>query len=175
MSMQSSRANKREELDPPTMFDDLLPTEQQALRLWVRLALEPTKNIGRRFNYSYGLKHDAENALGWYVSNGALKGAVLAEGYRWQECEGTPRNPNPNWVFNSRRRCPHRMVGGLHDWHFNCPAAEQRPHRSADTFPALCQATAEELGEFDRLRVVAGAEREAWRAELRRKEEGKRS
>lgn len=87
------------DLDTPEAFGELSPAKQEALRMWVRRTLEPTKRIGARQNYSYGLKHDAEQELGWYVSNGQLKGAMLAEGYHWQACEGTP-----NWVFNCRFR-----------------------------------------------------------------------
>lgn len=86
-------------------FDRLTAINQEQLRTWVRVTLEPTKHIGDGpWAHSYALKHAAEKALGWYVSNGELKGAMLAEGYRWKQCDGTPRNPNPNWLFNSRAR-----------------------------------------------------------------------
>jgi len=85
--------------DPPDEFEQLSSQKQDALRLWIRRTLEPKKTIGGRNSYSYGLKHLAERDLGWYVSNGELKGAMVAEGYRWRVCEGTP-----NWEFNCRLR-----------------------------------------------------------------------
>ena len=148
------------DLNTPESFNDLLPSEQDALRLWVRLALKPAKSIGGKFSHSYALKHYAEDALDWYVSNGQLKGAMLAEGYRWEQCEGTRRNPNPNWVFNSQRRCRHRMISTRWDYRFNCPILEQRPSRYGDAFPTLCQASAAELAAFDQLNARAVADRE---------------
>ena len=91
-------------IDSPNEFDTLSQLEQEELRAWIRVNLEQTKRIGDgRFSHSYGLKHLAEESLGWYVSNGQMKGAMLAEGYRWKQCEGTRTAPSPNWVFNSRR------------------------------------------------------------------------
>ncbi len=89
----------------PEDFDKMHPDNQAQLREWIRVNLEPTKRIGDgRYSHSYSLKHLAEKMLGWYVSNGQLKGAMLAEGFRWQPCDGTLRDPSPNWVFNSRRQ-----------------------------------------------------------------------
>lgn len=93
------------DLDAPEAFDELTALEREQLRAWIRQNLEPSARIGLgKHCFSYRLKHLAEKALGWYVSNGQMKGAMLAEGYRWRQCEGTPCNPSPNWVFNSRRK-----------------------------------------------------------------------
>jgi hypothetical protein len=89
----------------PEAFDGLTPLKQAQLRAWIRANLEATRRVGDgQYSHSYGLKHLAEKSLGWYVSNGELKGAMLAEGYRWEPCDGTPKDPNPNWVFNSQQR-----------------------------------------------------------------------
>ena len=176
--------------DPPTEFDALPPQSQQALRLWVRLALEPASRFAleRGRWHSYNLKHHAERALGWYVSNGEMKGALLAEGYAYQVSTGSP-----NWLFKCRRRCPHRMgravIFEYHDYRgtrrqateygFACPGAlwcdslyRNTLHVSGEpgavvtgTYPALCQATPAELAEFDRLRHAAVDERKALRAQ----------
>lgn len=145
----------------PEAFGELSPLEQQALRLWVRLALEPTPTIRRNAsypvaNFSYGLKHNAERALGWYVSNGELKGAMLAEGYRW-EYEGRGPYPTINWIFNSKRRCPHRQSHKMGSYGYStCPLADRVPIDSYHAFPSICQATEEEIAEFDDLRARAG-------------------
>lgn len=77
----------------PAEFD-LLPTaEQAALRYWVRKVFKPAD---RRSPFdSYGMKHHFE-AEGFYVTNGAFKGAMVLEGF-------LPVDPDSlNWVFKVR-------------------------------------------------------------------------
>jgi hypothetical protein len=86
----------------PEAFARLPLFKQTALRWWVRMTLRPLRAIppmGGTWAHSYGLKHQAEADLGHSVSNGEMKGAMVAEGYRWRHCE--PKGSNPNWVFNS--------------------------------------------------------------------------
>jgi hypothetical protein len=175
-------------VNEPEALDAMPPLAQAALRMWVRLALEPIATVRdddpSGLNFSYRLKHDAERALGWYVANGQLKGAMLAEGFAFKPC-GTPRDPSPNWLFNCRPRCRHRMgrtvVGTVPSWRrepgarpipihvpwaFKCPLAAR--YAGYDTnyttlgfayaplrYPSLCEATTYELEEFDRLRKLA--------------------
>lgn len=183
--------------DPPTEFDALAPLEQQALRLWVRLALAPAPRFGLEHGrwHSYNLKHHAEAALGWSVSNGELKGAMLAEGYTYRECEGTCSHPSPNWLFRCRQRCPHRMGRAvlfeyLDPWGklrqattygFACPGAlwcgslYHSSRSSSDgtaaavtaTYPALCQATPTELAEFNQVRHASREKIDARQARYR--------
>jgi hypothetical protein len=142
----------------PAAFDDLSAAEQDALRMWIRLALEPARlwSAAQDRWHSYNLKHHAEAALGWYVGNGAMKGAMLAEGYRDYRSWGDATHPDINWTFRVQPRCPHLVYGRR----FRCPMAGQYtmypddPHMS---YPSLCQATPEELTEFDRLRLLADA------------------
>lgn len=42
--------------------------KKDLIKLWIKLALTPTKNINVNSNTSYGLKHYCEQAIGQYVS-----------------------------------------------------------------------------------------------------------
>jgi hypothetical protein len=64
----------------PAEFQQLEPGEQAALLDWIRSVLVPAKAVFRR--NSYGMKHDFEREPdGFYVRNGAFKGAMLAAGF----------------------------------------------------------------------------------------------
>jgi hypothetical protein len=78
-------------------YDVLPPEEQAALQTWIRLAVAPASRSDGRT--SYGIKHDFET-VGFYVPNGAFKGAMLAAGY-----EPTPGSKAAkNWQFRIRPR-----------------------------------------------------------------------
>ena len=76
----------------PAGFQKLKPEEQAALVDWIRAVLVPAKTVFRR--NSYGMKHDFDREPdGFYVYNGAFKGAMLAAGLR-------PVDENDlNWRF----------------------------------------------------------------------------
>ena len=79
--------------DRPEAYERLAPAEQVPLLEWIRLAVKPAKTIGP--GTSYGIKHDYEK-VGFYITNGQFKGAMLAAGY-------APVNPNElNWEFRIR-------------------------------------------------------------------------
>jgi hypothetical protein len=79
--------------DRPEAYEKLAPAEQAALLEWTRLAIKPAKTIAP--NTSYGIKHDFES-VGFYISNGQLKGAMLTAGY-------APVDPDElNWEFRIR-------------------------------------------------------------------------
>lgn len=79
----------------PRWYDQLPPEEQTALQTWIRLAVAPASRSDGRT--SYGIKHDFES-VGFYVPNGAFKGAMLAAGYL-----PTPRSAREiNWRFRIR-------------------------------------------------------------------------
>jgi hypothetical protein len=79
--------------DRPEAYEKLAPAEQTALLEWIRLAIKPAKTIAP--NTSYGIKHDFES-VGFYISNGQLKGAMLTAGY-------APVDPDElNWEFRIR-------------------------------------------------------------------------
>lgn len=62
------------------MSETLNDRRKAQLCEWISANLEPTKTINRRHT-SYGLKHLAENRLGFYVSNDDMKAAMLACGF----------------------------------------------------------------------------------------------
>jgi hypothetical protein len=68
------------EANAPAGFLQLDPEEQAALVDWIRAVLVPAKGVFRR--NSYGMKHAfAREPDGFYVRNGAFKGAMLAAGF----------------------------------------------------------------------------------------------
>lgn len=84
-----------EALDLPSDYTTLSDLEQTALQAWIRLAIRPARRYHR--STSYGLKHHFEK-VGFYITNGAFKGAMQAAGY-------APRTPTArNWEFKIRLR-----------------------------------------------------------------------
>ena len=68
------------EANDPDGFQQLEPEQQTALVDWIRAVLVPAKTVFRR--NSYGMKHDFDREPdGFYVYNGAFKGAMLAAGF----------------------------------------------------------------------------------------------
>ncbi|MDY7224680.1 hypothetical protein [Halalkalibacterium halodurans] len=77
----------------PEAFDFLTPGEQRHLTDWIKAHFKPIKTINERHT-SYGLKHRFENHGGFYISNGAFKGAML-------KCDFKVKDKNDlNWKFN---------------------------------------------------------------------------
>jgi hypothetical protein len=76
---EARRQRRAEELhiNSPERFHELPADEQDGIRAWVR------ENVVRQREplSSYSLKHVAEKALGFYVGNGEIKGAMLEAGY----------------------------------------------------------------------------------------------
>ena len=69
------------ELDLPAEFKKLSAQECESLLNWIRARLVVAKTVYR--TSSYGLKHQFEEAPdGFYVTNGAFKGAMIAAGFR---------------------------------------------------------------------------------------------
>src|SRR5215203_1883267 len=79
--------------DRPEAYEKLAPAEQAALLEWTGLAIKPAKTIAP--NTSYGIKHDFES-VGFYISNGQLKGAMLTAGYAPVDSDEL------NWEFRIR-------------------------------------------------------------------------
>lgn len=67
-------------------------SEKNDIRLWIRNNLTPITVINLKHT-SYGLKHECEADLGFYVHNDAMKKAMLLEGY-------IARTGTINWCFN---------------------------------------------------------------------------
>lgn len=47
---------------------------------------------------SYGLKHHAEDDIGWYISNESLIDGMIALGFRAKKCD--PKSPNCYFNIN---------------------------------------------------------------------------
>jgi hypothetical protein len=88
-------AQRHWDANDPEEFLRLEPEQQAALRDWIRAVLMPAKTIFHR--NSYGMKHDFEREPdGFYIRNGAFKGAMLMGGF-W------PANERElNWRFRVR-------------------------------------------------------------------------
>ena len=59
-----------------------LPEDYQKIKEWVEKELMPymTRKSINELHHSYGLKHVAEKQIGFYVSNGDIKLALMEEG-----------------------------------------------------------------------------------------------
>jgi hypothetical protein len=94
----------------PAGFQKLEPEHQTALVDWIRAVLVPAKTVFRRT--SYGMKHDFDREPdGFYVYNGAFKGAMLAAGFdpvdaselNWR-FRVKPAWPLQRWEMEQRRQ-----------------------------------------------------------------------
>lgn len=83
------------EANNPIEYHNLPEYKKQALKRWINKALKPfeTKQYYPHHS-SYGLKHKFESSVvGFYVTNGQFKGAML-------ECGFIPKDQEElNWVF----------------------------------------------------------------------------
>lgn len=78
----------------PEAFDYLTPGEQHRLVEWIKNNFEPIRTFNLRHT-SYGLKHIFERSPGgFYIGNGAFKGAMLKCGYKVRD------KADLNWHFN---------------------------------------------------------------------------
>lgn len=77
----------------PKSFYQLTTEEQQELVDWINSNFDSIKSINERHT-SYGLKHLFENNGGFYISNGAFKGAMLESGFEAKDESAL------NWKFN---------------------------------------------------------------------------
>jgi hypothetical protein len=92
-------AERERQANDPAAFQRLTPEEQSALVDWIRAVLAPAKTVFRR--NSYGMKHDfAREPDGFYIYNGAFKGAMLAAGFRPVDKEEV------NWRFRVKPAHP---------------------------------------------------------------------
>jgi|GEM_PF-877843 len=96
---QADIAERERQANDPAAFQRLTPEEQSALVDWIRAVLAPAKTVFRR--NSYGMKHDfAREPDGFYIYNGAFKGAMLAAGFRPVDREEV------NWRFRVKPSHP---------------------------------------------------------------------
>mgnify|MGYP000932178475 CR=1 FL=1 len=79
----------------PDEFKKLSESEQQDLINWC-YSIAKIKSINLK-RTSYGLKHIFENSKnGFYITNGAFKGAMLECGFDYKPVSSS----SPNWHFN---------------------------------------------------------------------------
>jgi hypothetical protein len=144
-------------LNQPEAYAQLTPTEQAALQEWIRLAIRPSRGTGK-YNAadSYSLKHDFERAPGFYITNGAFKGAMRAAGYE-------PVDPTAlNWQFRIARAIPKGQAQGIYLHAYG-------PHGRGEFPPGwpftIRHLPAEQTAQFDALVAQAKAEAQArWQA-----------
>lgn len=86
-------------IDPPTEFDDLPENKKQFLLEWISDNLLPIGGINYKYS-SYSIKHWIERDTGDYFTNGQLKGAMKAAGYKISS------EREQNWYFNISRKSP---------------------------------------------------------------------
>lgn len=83
--------------DNPKMFLELKPLEQILLISWIFNTLVPSKSINNNVD-SYWIKHKfSDSLLGFYISNGQFKGAMILAGYRSIDMG------QQNWHFNIKQ------------------------------------------------------------------------
>ncbi|RKD26710.1 hypothetical protein BEP19_16020 [Ammoniphilus oxalaticus] len=85
--------NKNDLHNQPKAFEYLTPGERRRLTEWVKANLTPIQSFNVRHT-SYGLKHIFEKNGGFYIGNGAFKGAMIECGFKVQDKTAL------NWVFN---------------------------------------------------------------------------
>ena len=80
----------------PVDYDRLTHYQKERLSGWIDTYLKPYKTQKTQLHYpnSYELKHCFQFNGGFYVSNGAFKGAMLEKGYKVHD------RTFLNWTFN---------------------------------------------------------------------------
>lgn len=149
-----------EPVNLPEHFTRLSADQKRLLCLWAQLTLKKTHSGTQTLN-SYGLKHHAEAAVGFYVSNGQIKGVMQAEGFDTYIPKHVNLAHEINWDFKARFRCPHKVSYSRDSWgELLCPRALDLPSvfyepKDEDwvpvvrnNYPAICQATEREFNEF---------------------------
>lgn len=100
----SKRVNPPIELDMPERYESLSESEKEVLQHWITENLEPTDRMNKRSS-SYGMKHFFEKSEnGFYITNGAFKGAMLVAGYRVDDRD------EKNWSFNVSQKSINRLI-----------------------------------------------------------------
>lgn len=77
----------------PALFTTMRVETQMALLLWIEHVMEAADTKYKRSSYEF--KHDFE-WIGFYITNGMVKGAMLVSGYQPVAREGY------NWFYNIR-------------------------------------------------------------------------
>ncbi len=91
---ERARVNRGWPEDDPRGYEGLTEAEKEVLRAWIAVAMKPAGRVGP--STSYVMKHDFETAGGSYVTNGQMKGAMLAAGYQ------PVKRAEQNWRFRQK-------------------------------------------------------------------------
>ena len=87
----------------PKQFESEEPEKQIQVLTWIQQHWRKgTRGNAKRYS-SYHLKHVVERAIGEYVSNGELKGAMLKAGFMPTK---DSKEYDTNWDFVLQRRLP---------------------------------------------------------------------
>lgn len=101
-----NRVNQEWPEDDPRDFVNLTDAEREALLAWIAVAMRPAERVGP--SDSYVMKHDFET-VGFYVTNGQMKGAQIAAGYQ------PVKRAEQNWRF--RQRPTNKHADGYSHYH----------------------------------------------------------
>lgn len=93
MARRENRRLAKASLNLPDDYATLKYPQQRYLQLWIRRTFTPCGRVHRLS--SYALKHYFENDGGFYVTNGAFKGAMLAAGFQPTKATAS----DINWRF----------------------------------------------------------------------------
>ena|SRR5688572_11941394 len=98
-------------VDDPAEYDKLNPDQQRQLQIWISRTFAPSNRVSTHRNLlrapltSYSWKYLFEKDGGFYITNGAFKGAMLAAGYPPTEAK------NVNWRFKIKlKRDPGTLI-----------------------------------------------------------------
>jgi hypothetical protein len=87
-----SDCSEQTDINSPIEYEKLESSQKSLVVTWIKENFEHRKSINYRHS-SYELKHIFERSHdGFYITNGAFKGALLAAGF-------TNHNDGMNWYF----------------------------------------------------------------------------
>lgn len=92
--MNTATLQKPNQIDCPSEYNKLSKHQQAVLQLWISQHLKPHKQKSFGTVSSYWLKHYFEySQRGFYITNGALKGAMKASGFEAKD------ESYKNWTY----------------------------------------------------------------------------
>jgi hypothetical protein len=92
--ISEKRDSENMNANEPNEFEKLSEEEKLTVASWIATYLDPIKSFNEKHR-SYGMKHLFERSEeGFYISNGAFKGAMVDCGFKVKDKTAL------NWVFN---------------------------------------------------------------------------
>lgn len=99
------------QIDHPSEYEKLFTDQQATLQLWISQNIVPFKQKAFSGPTSYWLKHYFEySAGGFYISNGAMKGAMAAAGFEPKD------DSHKNWTYQLSARLQRLNFADLPKW-----------------------------------------------------------